>query len=114
MDTDGITPIGCGIWRTEFLRDNSGIPEPLPNKVFFVVTVEEPRSHSTLTPTLSAFIATPDAEMCSFVQNKFFQDRFCLESVSCTFYCRATMDYIYDIGAIRREDWRQELFTSKD
>ncbi|KAK5658434.1 hypothetical protein OQA88_1823 [Cercophora sp. LCS_1] len=113
MQLEENTVVASGLLRVRFLPDASGPPAPLPQKPFFVVSVEEPRpTLDGALPKVAAFIGTPDDDCSKQLQQGSLGETLSPGPVSCTFYCRAEVQMVEDISIVqRRSDWQQELFA---
>ncbi|KAJ4136504.1 hypothetical protein NW768_004118 [Fusarium equiseti] len=76
-------------WRVLSWPDLKGLPQALPQEVFFLIPVERPHRNSwERYLVMTAFIVLASKETQDFVQQRFFAEEFSIDVLPCRFYCR--------------------------
>ncbi|KAM0259149.1 hypothetical protein ACHAPA_010883 [Fusarium lateritium] len=98
--------------RVLFWSELKGMPEALPQEIFFLVPVEEPHRNSFDDYLfMNAFIVLTTPATRDFVQKHFSDEELSIDVLSCRFYCRVQVCVMAFSTMEVQPVWKAEIMT---
>jgi hypothetical protein len=99
-------------WRVLFWSDLKGMPEALPQEVFFLVPVEEPHRNSFDDYlVMNAFIVLASSEVRDSVLQRYYDEELSIDVLPCRFYCRVQICMMAFSTMQTQPVWKAEIMT---